>query len=522
MRWSRSSSSGCESSMPSERTALPLLLLLALASPALAAEPAEALAARGIARYQAGDLAGAAALLARVPEADRTAAVSHHLGLALVRLGRLREGRLALAAAARLAPEARLLLDLGQAYLAEGNAAWATRTLRRATELAPDDGAIRFYLGVALSRLGEAEAAVGELRSARRLGATGAEADAQLALALYLAGKHAQARDVLDGPALADRSTRAGASRLLRASLQAQGTAASLLSAELGVGAVVDTNPLYEHETTAPTALGPTLSGNLVLRPWLTPRHLLWLELAGARSFYLAAGEGAAEKPVGDASPTELRAGAGYTLRLPKGEDGPALSLALAYRFGLTFLDGPPPLADPNHIFLEQHAGQVALLRSGEGSESQLRYTFSRSAYADLARTSWSHELGFEHSAALLAGRIRLLGWVTVRQESATSADYNQVVPGLGLGGSLLGPLELVFGARVGYEYRNHLDSVGGVRWREQRVDSNLALTGEVARRLPWRLTLRAVYQRLQNFSTVESFDYGRDLVTLGLSWSTP
>jgi Flp pilus assembly protein TadD len=507
--------------MPSERPAL-LVLLAALATPALAAEVApELLAAQGIARSQAGDLAGAAALLARVPEAARTAAVNHHLGLALVRLGRLREGRLALAAAARLAPDARLLLDLGQAYLAEGNAAWATRTLRRASEFAPDDGAIRFYLGVALARLGEAQAAVGELRTARRLGASGAETDAQLALALYLAGKHAQARDILDGPALRDRATRAGASRLLRASLQAQGTAASLLSAELGVGAVVDTNPLYEHETTAPTALGPTLSGSLVLRPWLTPRQLLWLELAGARSFYLAASE-AAEKPVGDASPTELRAGAGYTLRLPKGEDGPALSLALSYRFGLTFLDGPPPLADPNHIFLEQHAGQVALLRSGEGSESQLRYTFSRSAYADLARTSWSHELGFEHSASFLAGRIRLLGWVTVRQESATSADYNQVVPGLGLGGSVLGPLELVFGARVGYEYRNHLDSVGGVRWREQRVDSNLALTGEVARRLPWRLTLRAVYQRLQNVSTVESFDYGRDLVTLGLSWSTP
>ncbi len=259
-----------------------------------------------------------------------------------------------------------------------------------------------------------------------------------------------------------------------------------------------------------------------MLRPWVTPRNLLWLELAASRSFYFGVGEGAAEKQVKDASPTELRAGAGYTRRLPRG-DGPPLALALAYRFGLTFLDGAPPLADPNHIFLEQHAGQLSLIRGGEGKgESQLRYTLSRSAFADLARSSWGNELAFEHGASLLSGRLRLLGWLSVRHESAQSRDYNQIVPGLGLGGSLLGPLGIVLGARVGYEYRNHLDSVGGVRWREQRVDNNLALTAELVRALPRNLTLRATYQRLQNFSTVESFDYGRDLVSLALSWSSP
>jgi Flp pilus assembly protein TadD len=506
---------------------LGLTLLVALGAPARAGSEGlsdEVLVARGIERYRAGDLVAAVALLGQTPEASRSVATHHHLGLALCRLGRWREGRLALAAAARLAPaRPRVLLDLGQAYLAEGNAAWAVRTLRRAAELAPEEGATRFYLGVALLRLGEAAAATAELRNARKLGGMpGAETDAQLALALYLAGKHAATREALDGPALADPQTRSGAARLLRASLQAEGSPASLISVELATGAVVDTNPLYEHETTAPTAFGPTLSGSLVLRPLVTPRDLLWLELAGARSFYFPVVEGAPDKQVGDASPSELRAGAGYTRRLPGGE-GPPLSLSLGYRLGLTFLDGPPPLADEHHIFLEQHAGQLSLRRGPEGgSESQLRYSFGRSAYADLARSSWVHEVGFEHGAALLGGRLRLLGWLSVRHESAHSADYNQIVPGLGVGGSILGPFEVVIGTRIGYEYRNHLDSVGGVRWREQRIDNNLSLTGELVRALPRSFTLRAVYQRLQNFSTVESFDYGRDLFTLALGWSGP
>jgi tetratricopeptide (TPR) repeat protein len=503
------------------RGPLVAMIASALVAPAhaTAVEPAAVAIARGVARYQAGDLARAAAILRRVPEAELTAEAGHYLGLALVRSGELKPGRRALAAAARLAPDRpRLLLDLGQAYLLEGNVAWAARTLAAAAELDPGDGPTRYYLGVALLRLGDASAAADELERARRLrGAPAPELAAQLGLAHYVARRYEASRRALES-ALADRRLAGSARKLLRAGLEAEGTPASLLSAELATGGVVDSNPLYEHETTAPTAVGPTLSGSLVLRPFVSARNSLWLELGGSRSFYFPAARGPADKPVGDASPSELRAGAGYARRLTAGDS--ALALSASYAFALTFLDGPPPLADAHHIFLEQHSGQLVLARGG--AQSQLRYTLARSVYADLARSSWGNELAFEHGATFLGGRARLLGWLSLRYEAAHSLDYNQIAPGLGVGGSfLLQRLGLVIGLRLGYEYRNHLDSIGGVRWSEQRVDSNLAFTGELSRALPWGLRLRALYQRYQNFSTVESYDYGRDLVTLGLSWST-
>ncbi len=516
--------------MRSERSSLAVativLVALCLLPLPLPAAPPDLLCAQGIERYQAGDLRGAVPLLRQALARARggeSAAAGHYLGLALIQLGQLAEGRRALAAASRAAPDdPRLLLDLGQAYLQEGNAAWAARVLERAAELAPKDGQVRYFHGVALLRLGEATSAAEELTRARALpGVDEADASLQLGLALYLDRRWEQSRLAL-GPALAGARGPA-ARQLLRAAHAAEGTPTSWISAELTAGMTVDSNPLYEHETTSPPAVGPSVAGSLTLRPWVSARNLLWGELAAARSFYFPAGAQPADQQVGarDASPTELRAAAFYARRL--GSEGTALQVSGGYSFGLLFLDGAPPLADAHHLFLEQHGGHLSLQRLEAGhTQLQLRYSLTRSTFADLARSNWGNEVGFEYAWTLLGERLRLLGAMTVRHESAQSPDYNTIAPGLSLGGSFLAPLGIICGLRVGYEYQNHLDSAGSTRWIDQRVDHNLAITAELGRALPHGLRLRAVYQRLQNFSTLTTYTYGRDLFTLGLSWSTP
>jgi tetratricopeptide (TPR) repeat protein len=511
--------------MPSSHLRLAALLTALLVAGRADAAPPELQCAQGLARYQAGALREAAALLRTC--ATSNVAAAHYLGLALLRTGQLGDGRRALSAAARLDAFAayggasRLLLDLGLAYLAERNTVWAARVLGQARELAPDDRRIRYHLGVALLGAGETAGAADELTRAvdgvdRHLSAAERDpARLRLGLALYLSGRWEESRRRLGEVGV----RRDVARNLMRAAYEAEGLGASWISAELSVGAVVDSNPLYDHERTAPTALGPLVSGGLVFRPWVDSRNLLWGELSGARSFYFASGDPPADRDPRDATPSELRAAAFYLRRLSLGER--FLHLSAGYTFGLTFLDGPPPLADAHHIFLEEHSGHVALQRpSSGGVQSQLRLSAIRSRYADLARCNWGTELSFEHGASFLGERLRLLGWLTFRHETAQSTDYSTNIPGLGLGGSFVGPLALVLGLRLGYDYRTYYDSAGG-RWGVQRLDHTLAFAAEIGRALPHALRLRANYQRLQNFSSVTSFDYSRDLFTLALSWST-
>jgi tetratricopeptide (TPR) repeat protein len=485
--------------------------------------PADVDCARGLVAYRRGELASAASLLRRC--AETSTAAGHYLGLALVRLGRTGDGRRALAAAARLdgfaayPGAARLLLDLGLAYLAEGNAAWAVRTLSQARELAPQDERVRYHLGMALLRLGEASAAVDEIAGARPHGLPASEArdrPLQLGLALYLAGRWEESRRRLSPLLFGHQGSVARG--LLRAAYEGEGIGAAWVSAELSAGMAVDTNPLYEHETTAPTAVGPLIAGSLVLRPWMDVHNLVWAELAFARSFYYGTTTPPPDKDPRDACPSELRAGAFYARRFQL--EGRPFQLSAGYSFGLTLLDGAPPLADAHHLFLEEHSGQIALQRRSATGQSQVRIGVTRASYADVARTNWGTEIAFEHAQALLGERLRLLGWITFRHEDAQSADYSTNTPGVGVGASALAFWGVVAGVRLGYEYTYHYDSLGG-RWGLQRVDNNLAFAAELGRSLWLGLRLRAIYQRLQNFSTVTSYDYSRDLFTLALSWST-
>jgi len=516
--------------MPSR---LGALLVLLWAGVAAAGEPPALLLARGISRYRAGELRQALDPLRRAFEGEPAlAAAGHYLGLAQIRLGQVKQGRRTLSRAARLDPEnPRLLLDLGLAYLEEGNPAWAARSLRTAKALDPLDGRTRYYLGVALLRLGHSDEAVKELGASRHEpGVDWRHVRLQLGLAHYQAGRWAAARDLI-GPVMRREMGGDLAGQLMRATFEAEGTAAGWVDGQITVGGVADSNPLYDHEREGPAAVGPGVSGSLTLRPYVGARASVWGEVAGSRVFYFPTSEQpAGETAVQDASRTDLRGSAflGWRFPLERGQ----LQLSAGYAFSLILLDGAPPLADVNHIFLEQHGGQLALQHTAEdGATLQLRYSLSRDDYAELPRSCWGNELGLEHSRALW-GSSRLLTWISLRHELAYLPDYDALTPGAGVGMSYLAPWDLVLGLRLGYEHEDHYRSgrVDG-RWltqqasgrvvTTQRLDNTLGVTAEVGRGLAWGLRLRLVYQWLRNFSTVEQFDYDRHLATLNLSWSS-
>lgn len=516
-------------SQTARRFAFALVLVLNLfGGPrrAHAEAPAELLTARGILLYRQGELAGAVTLLQRAwTQPQAPLAAGHHLGLALLGLGQKKEGRRVLVATLRRISAlrrkrpslfTRVSRDLALAYLSEGNAAWAVRTLRRALRQAPRDGELRYHLGVALLKLGQANEAARELG---RVGKTHAvrRDDVRLhrALAYYLDQRWEAARLQLTGLLSGSRGTLAN--QLLRASYAAEGTSASWVSATLSLGFVADGNPLYEHETTSPAGLGPSFSGSLVMRPWVDARNLAWAEAAAQRvSYFPAATVGVATDPR-DGSFTDLRAGLFYGRRIP----AHALQLSLGYRAGVTLLDGEPPLAGDNHVFVESHTGIVALQHGDNAAATQLRFSVGRAEYALQARGNTSNELWLEHMRTLAGDRLRLLGFGLARYEAANSARYDAVVLGAGLGASYLAPLKLLLGVRAAYRFTDYYasavayDDRGGLR-----RDYNIDLTGEVSRALFAGLRLRAAYRYLRNISRVTDFDYDRHLFTFDVSWS--
>ncbi len=501
---------------------LVLMLLLVLHVSPVLAIPSELLRAQGIQRYQASDYQNAVILLQQARKhLPDDVATCHFLGLALIQQGKLREGRQLLSQAARFDGQSvNLLKNLAAAYIAEKNFPWAVRILYQAKELNPRDYEIRQALGLALLRLGQPVYAAEEFTQIRELPGSNQElAVIHLGLALYQSQRWEESRLLLNGW-LWKRPQSPIARRIVRAAYQAEGITASLISAELSTGAVVDTNPLYEHETTAPTAVGPTLAGRLVLRPWVDAQNFFEGSLSGSRMFYFPVSNAPPDKNVEDASPSDIRAVAAYQRRFYWAEQ--PFHFQMSYAFGLTLLDGPPPLTDTNHIFVEEHSGQMALQRlASNNTLTQLRYSIARLQYASIARNNWSNEFSLEHSISSWKDRARFLGWLSLRHEAAHSIDYNTLVPGAGLGGSLILPTHLVFGLRFGYEYKRFYDSEGG-RWGKQRLDHNIALAVELGRDLPWNFNLRAVYRYARDFSSVTSFDLNKNLFTLALTWSAP
>ena len=483
---------------------------------------------RGIQHYQRGNLEQAVQLLEKACAQDPGhLAAAHHLGLALARLGRLPEGRRALARAVKLSPgEARLHLDLGLVYLAEGNAVWASRALGQARELAPKSWAAAHYLGIALLAMDASEEAAVALRHARELDRGKDQTSLQLALALFRARELEGSRAVLDPLLLGERG--ALARRLMRATHDAAGVPANLVSGRVAVGGLVDENPLYEHDASGDPLFGLTLAGALTVRPWMDRANLVWGEVGLNRTFYFPTEDPDGSPDAADVASTGLSAGLTYVRILSAAPD--AWLLGFSYRFDLVFLDGfnqlfedgTPPVADENHIFLESHGGHLTLeRRSSDGGATRLRYSVERQVFAHFPRSNLGLELSLEHSLTLLSHRLRLLFWFHGRYRMAERDYYNALAVGQGVGGSYLLPLDIVIGVSAGYEFQRFPDSAEGP-WKQLREDHQAQLAVELGRSFPHGFRVWASYTRDWRPSTVASFDITRHMGSLNLSWSYP
>lgn len=307
-----------------------------------------------------------------------------------------------------------------------------------------------------------------------------------------------------------------GAQPIARASAEGP----SWISARLVTGGVVDTNPFFLPAGDRPTGLGPTIGGHLLLRtPWDQSRHQAWGSLSGSRIFYYEGSSGAGDRDVSEVNTTALRALAFYEYRPPWAGD--SLGLSVGYDGGLILLDGYAPLADDNHIFVESHAGWLRLHRVGKIGVSGLSYRLVRQSFADQVRTNWGNELALEHSLDLWQRRVWLSGWLSVRYERAQIRDYDSLTPQVDLAARALGPLGLELGLALGFAHENHFQSADG-QWGKQRLDNRVDFKVELGRALAWGLDIQASYRRLQNLSTLQTFEYTKNVVLLSLSWSFP
>lgn len=476
-------------------------------------------ALRGVELYRQKKFIQAIPHLRRAWQVDKkNLAIGHYLALCLIRLEHYKEGRKILKILVHKEPNnQRFVFDLGLAYLREGNSFWATRYLSKTLKKDPNNERIKYYLALSLLRSGEAKRAAILLEEIKDKKHQNAPLRLQRALAYYLDQRWEDARFELSG--LTKGRIGRLANRLMRDSYMAEGKPASLLSFDLSVGFALDSNPLYENETTAPTAIGPSFSVGLIIRPWVDRLNFLWTEASVQRvSYYPLSSVDETMTDPSDGSFTDMRFGLFYARRIaPRYHD---LELSIGYRFYLSFLDGDPPLVDFNHIFTEAHGLISALSFVGSSSQTQIRLATTYNRYALIARNSKNIDLALEQSRALNHG-LRVLGWIGGRADFAQAKRYHALNINAGLGLSWNAPWKLVFGTRGTWSYSDYYSSEedyadqGGIR-----RDHNIGWMLEAGRNLFWGIQLRAVYRFMRNFSTVESFDYGRHLFTFDLNWS--
>lgn len=434
---------------------------------------------------------------------------AQHYGVCLVELERYDEALDVLEPAAARAPDDHSLqLDLGVAYLRMGNVAFAVRALGRVVEGAPESARAHLALGLALASQRDCELAAEELLLARQL-------DPELTLRTrYAAGichvldgelersreeLEPIARSPLDEP-MVDR-----ARRFVRLALRAEGIETQRLSVNGAVGALYDSNPtLAQDGSPRLHSIAPVFQGDLTLRVVANEAHTLAGGLSFYRSFYFP------EQAAADYNETHLGASVYYQLRTVGA--GVRHRLQIGYDFALGFFDGEPPLADEHHIFSEVH-GLRALWSVRETDELLTRVTLLARAnrFALRRRNNLGITIGIGQAVAIPRLGMQLYFEATMRVEEAESLDYDVIAPGALVSLSVRLPWELVLASWFLYEHELHPGS------SEDRVDVNLLGSVALEREIIRHLAIQLAWVHNESISTVERFDYGRDMLSLNV-----
>ncbi len=502
-------------------------------SPALAAVAAAVLALSASAGAETSPEVDFAAAVVAFAEGDYEVAVEgfrevlearpehrgagHYLGRALLALERYEEAVDALAQAASAHPADRAIrLDLGLAFLQMGNQAFAARTLAQVVRAEPESARARFLLGVALFRQGDCDLAVEHLAEARRL-------DASLGpRARYLSGLCAVrgedfdrareelgpvARSPLDEP-LAD-----AAQRFIDLSLRAEGTETRVFTGSAGLSFQFDSNPTVAPGTLEPfPSFGLVLQAEGTLRAVATEGHTLAGRVGFYRSFYFPAPEAA------DYDLTFLTGSALYQLR---GEGGGARhQLQLGYEFSLSLFDGEPPQppVDDRHIYNELHGGRVVWsVRQTEELLMRLTLLVRHRTFAWSRRNNLGVTAGLGQAVAFRGDGVQLYVEVTARAEEA-GTEYDLFAPGALVSVSWRAPWDLLLTGWVLYEHEIYPIRRWGGSDDEERRDHAVTVSLSLERPIVRHLALSLDWRHWENISTVESFTYRRDVVSLNVT----
>lgn len=499
------------------RTAAALTLAVAIAviaparARAEAAPPPDVDFAAGVVAYLDGDYETAVRLLRRAIEAAPASGLgaTRYLGMSLVALEDFDGALDVLEPAVEAHPdELDLRVDLGVVYVLAGNDGFAARTLAAAVERAPGSARARFYLGVALVRLGDCELAGQHLAEARRLDeAFEARARYLTGLCLARAGDVDEAREELTPLASSplDEPVADAARRFVRLALRADGIETARVSARAATSIQYDSNPTLAPGTLERfDSVGLVLQADATVRALATERHTLAGQVAFYRSFYWP-DDHAAEYDY-----THVAASAFYQLRGRLGEA--RHQLQVGYDFALGLFDGDPPLTDGNHLYSELHGLRtIWSIRETDRLQTRVSLLAQSRTYAMLRRNAVALTVGLGQTVSFPAQGLQMYLEGTVRVEDAHSLDYDVVAPGflMSLSGRL--PWELILSGWALYEHEAHPGSSEG------RTDEQLTVSLSLQRQIVRHLGLTLAWFHGENLSTVERYAYRRDVVSLTL-----
>ncbi len=427
----------------------------------------------------------------------------------------------ALQKALRLKPDNGLRLRLAEAFLAQGKAIWARRSLDALSEPLSEKHQARKQYLLALAAWKQDDANTAQ----EQFEAIAPDQRAAFPLLNYhlghlqrLHGERLSARrqleTFLDQENLSDTLRQRAEEELELTYQQAKEPGFSLSAT---VSPLYDSNVVQEpdgQDTTGgkgPDAFGLGLRGNLAWYPLLKPRHRLGLQAGLYRVFYFS-------DPADDFSLTNAHWQPSYRLRFDGlGRDQ---ELTVSYLGSVSLLDGGALAEEESlYVYSESHAGQLRwLVDEEEFGQSTLRLQSGRALFRHLGRDNTFLRLIWGQSFFFDKERYKLFVEAQARYEDARRDDYDRLGVGPFLGFSALLPWELSLAASFRYEYLNHLASEAGRTWDDERLDHYLIAGLSLGRSFWDHLDIGLRYDLAKNLSTVDTYDYLRHTITLNLT----
>jgi hypothetical protein len=197
---------------------------------------------------------------------------------------------------------------------------------------------------------------------------------------------------------------------------------------------------------------------------------------------------------------------------------GSGQGIAVTYKYSLLFLDGGRLLPEESFFAYSEKHEMIPSLIVFDYSWMRMEtgYIFFISGFAQKARNSTGHNPFVSLSG--YKGRAFYQGFFSYLAENAAVKGYD--VKGFRTAANFgyLLPYEFAVYFGIFYDYRNHIDSAGYFD-ESKRADRTISLSGGIQKSLFSDIFISAGCQFLMHPSTVGSYDYSKQIISVGVSW---